>query len=176
MQSLFNKVQNNQIETSLNVLSCEFCKTFRNTFFYRTATLAASEIWLVFSKESGIKPSVTVTEKYRIQLKKKIKMNYIKQFHIFFHKKLIYNVVDTLNEMLSFFHRWDHCWKCKVDTHVKKELDVSPWRRTIRVLLEKYISKHRLSKDEDILVVFAFQETKNVFDKNRIQSKIKYHI
>ena len=158
------------------MLSCEFCKTFRNTFFYRTATLAASEILLVFSKESGIKPSVTVTEKYRIQLKKKIKMNYIKQFHIFFHKKLIYNVVDTLNEMLSFFHRWDHCWKCKVDTHVKKELDVSPWRRTIRVLLEKYILKHRLSKDEDILVVFAFQETKNVFDKNRIQSKIKYHI
>ena len=142
LQSLFNKVQHNQKETSTNVLSCEVCKTFRNTFFYRTTTVAASEIWLVFSKESRIKASVTVSNKYRIQLKKNIKMNYIKQFHIFFQKKLIYNVVDTFNEMLSFFHCWDHCWKFQVHTYVKKELDVSPWRKTIRLLLEKYISKH----------------------------------
>ena len=138
LQSLFNKVQHNQKETSTNVLSCEFCKTFRNIFFWRTATVAASEI----SKESRTKPGVTVSGKYRVQLKKSIKMNYIKQFHIFFHKKLVYNVVGTLNEMLSFFHRRDHCWKCEVDTYVKKELNVSPWRRTIRFLLEKYISKH----------------------------------
>ena len=70
------------------MLSCEVCKTFRNTFFYRTTTVAASEIWLVFSKESRIKASVTVSNKYRIQLKKNIKMNYIKQFHIFFSEKV----------------------------------------------------------------------------------------
>ena len=97
----------------------------------------------MFSKESGTKPGVTVSDKYRIQLKKSINMNYIKQFYGFFHIKLFYNVFDTSNEVLSFFHRWDFCWKCKVNTYVKKELDVSPWWRTIRFLLEKNISKHK---------------------------------
>ena len=42
------------------------------------------------------------------------------------------------------------------------------WKRTYQ--------NTRLSKKEDILVVFVFQETKNLFDKNRIQNKIKCHI
>ena len=41
-----------------------------NTFFYRTASVAASEVELVFSKESRTKTDATFSNKSQIQLKK----------------------------------------------------------------------------------------------------------
>ena len=43
-----------------------------NTLFYRTAPVAASDAYLVFSKESGTKTGATVSDTYQIQLKKSI--------------------------------------------------------------------------------------------------------
>ena len=36
----FNKVEK---ETMAQMFSCEFCKVFKNTYFYRTSLVAASE-------------------------------------------------------------------------------------------------------------------------------------
>ena len=52
------------------MLSCEIYKIFKDTFLYRIATVAASEVWLVFSNESGTKTNATVSNTYRIYLKK----------------------------------------------------------------------------------------------------------
>ena len=65
LEFLFNKVAGPQYCSSEN------CKIFKNTFFYRTAPVAASKVKLVLSKESETKTRVTVSYKYQIQLKKK---------------------------------------------------------------------------------------------------------
>ena len=54
------------------MFSYEICKISKNTFFYRAAPVAASEVYFVFSKESEIKTGRTVNNKYQIQLKKSI--------------------------------------------------------------------------------------------------------
>ena len=43
------------------MFSYEIYKIYKNTFFYRTATVAAPEVKLVFSKESGTKTDATVS-------------------------------------------------------------------------------------------------------------------
>ena len=48
----------------------KFAKFLRTPFFKRTAPVAASEVELVFSKESGTKIGATISNKYQIQLKK----------------------------------------------------------------------------------------------------------
>ena len=61
------------LETSIQVFSCEIFKISKNTFFYRTAPVAgSSEIQLVFSKESGTKTDVNVSNKYQIQLERSV--------------------------------------------------------------------------------------------------------
>ena len=52
------------------MFSCEIYNIFKNTFIYRTATVAASEIQLVFSKDSGTKADATVSNPYQIYFKK----------------------------------------------------------------------------------------------------------
>ena len=54
------------------MLACEICKIFKDAFFYRTAVVAASDVSLVFSKESGAKTGAIISDKYQIQLKKSI--------------------------------------------------------------------------------------------------------
>ena len=46
--------------------SYEIYKISKNTFSYRTATVAASEVELVFSKESETKSNTTVSNTYQI--------------------------------------------------------------------------------------------------------------
>ena len=48
------------------MFSYEIYKISKNTFFYRTATVAASEVSLVFLKESEIKVDATVSNTYNI--------------------------------------------------------------------------------------------------------------
>ena len=45
-QSLFNECNFIKKETLAQVLSCEFCEISKNTFFYRTLLVAASEVCL----------------------------------------------------------------------------------------------------------------------------------
>ena len=54
------------------MFSCEICKISMNTFFYRTAPVAASEDELMFSRDPGTKTELTVSNKYLIQLKKSV--------------------------------------------------------------------------------------------------------
>ena len=44
----------------------KFCKISKNNFFYRTASVAASKVWLAFLKESGTKTGAKVSNKYQI--------------------------------------------------------------------------------------------------------------
>ena len=48
------------------MFSYEIYKISKNTFFYGTATVAASEILLVFSKESETKTNAIVSNTYQI--------------------------------------------------------------------------------------------------------------
>ena len=51
-------------------LPVKFAKLLGAPFFTRVP-VAASEVWIVFSKKFGGKPSATVSKKHQIQLKKK---------------------------------------------------------------------------------------------------------
>ena len=50
----------------------KFAKFLRILFFYRRVPVAASDVQLVFSRESGTKTGATVSDKYQVQLKKSI--------------------------------------------------------------------------------------------------------
>ena len=50
---------------------CDICKIIEDNFFYRTVPVPASDVQLVFWKESRRKTSATVRDKCQIQLKKR---------------------------------------------------------------------------------------------------------
>ena len=52
------------------MFSYEIYKISKNTFFYRTATVATSEVKLVLSKESETKTDANVSNTDQIKLKK----------------------------------------------------------------------------------------------------------
>ena len=52
------------------MFSCEIYEISKNTFFYRTATVAASEVELVFLKESRTKSNAIASNTYQISPKK----------------------------------------------------------------------------------------------------------
>ena len=51
-------------ETSMQVFFCKIYKISKNTFFYRKATVAASEVELLFSKESWTKTYLIISNTY----------------------------------------------------------------------------------------------------------------
>ena len=51
---------------------CKIQKVSRITSFYKTTSVGTSEVYIVFSEESGRKTGATVSNKYQIQLKKSI--------------------------------------------------------------------------------------------------------
>ena len=51
LDSLFNKVAGTRVEgTSTQIFSCEYCKSFKNSFFHGPPPTAASEIRPVLKK------------------------------------------------------------------------------------------------------------------------------
>ena len=96
------------------------------------------------------------------------KMKHLKQFYDEFITKKV--VLEWSWHYKTSFLRL--LWMCEFDTDVKIQLELSPWSRTIRFLLKRYISKHTGWAKRR---VFVFQKTKNynLFDKNRTQDNIK---
>ena len=77
LEFLFNKVAGLKVSNSIKKrlqrrpFLVKFEK-FLSTPFYRTVSVATSEVYLGFSKESRTKTSATVRNKYHLQLQKKI--------------------------------------------------------------------------------------------------------
>ena len=110
---------------------CEFCEISKKTFFHRTPLVATSanlpkggNFWFFYRFKPFSILNFAMAEWFchitcfcgtffsrtnMIFLSQKVVTWKLQHFYHFYHKEV----------MLSFLHRWDHCWKCEFDTDVK---------------------------------------------------------
>ena len=97
------------------VLSCECCEIFKNTYFQ-------THQWMVASENQHFRQSPNFI--FLLNLIRNLAMtewfSYVTCFRKIF-LLLLFHYTHTASEMLSFLHRWDYCWKCEFDTDVKTE-------------------------------------------------------
>ena len=106
------------LQRPAQVLSCEYCKMFKNTYFEKHLWTAASknqDFSDKFTERSYFLNFIIPLIKAFSNLNFAMTECFFSLKHIFIKKKY------TSSEMLWFLHWWDYSWNCKFDTDVKIE-------------------------------------------------------